>query len=197
MTDKQRVAKLRVAVAALKKTTSGYHPTGVYWRKALGILAELEHDLEPSRVPNLGPVTPGGKSVLLQDLTHATGGLNGYPAFDDAFGAGIRVIAPEPLTVTRQSGARRRDGRPNGKAFYATGHSALEYWFGHVDIAPRVGARFNKGELMAHVSGNHEAPHLHVGIDARTLIGKELVHHTDYTHGAPTVGVQLAAVLEA
>lgn len=197
MTDKQRLAKLKVAVAALKET-AGYNPTGPKWRKALLILAELEKDLAPvSKVPALGPVTPIGKTVLMQDLTHETGGLPGYPAFDDGFAAGTAVLAPEALTVTRQSSARRRDGRPNGKAFYATGVSALEYWFGHVDVAPPVGKRFKKGAVMAHVSANHEVPHVHVGIDARTMIGHELVHHTNYTHGAPKVGVQLAAALEA
>lgn len=197
MTDKQRLAKLRQAVAALKKTTAGYTPTGVHWRKALGIFAELERDLAPSAVPSLGPVVRGGKSVLFQDLTHATGGLPGYPAFDDGFRPDLEVLAPESLTVTRQSSARRRDGNPNGKAFYATGESGLRYWFGHTDVAPKVGARFGKGQTMCRISGNHEAPHLHVGIDAVPLIGRELAHHTDYTHGAAKVGVQLAAALEA
>lgn len=197
MTDAQRLARLRFAVAELKRTTSGYTPTGVHWRKALAIFAELDRDLAASSVPPLGPVVRGGKSVLLQDLTHATGGLDGYPAFDDGFRAGLAILAPEPVTVTRQSGARRRDGRANGKAFYATGASGLKYWFGHTDLAPQVGASFRKGQTMCHISGNHEAPHLHVGIDARPLIGRELAHHTDYTHGAPTVGAQLAAVLDA
>lgn len=198
LTDKQRLGMLRSAILTLKKTTKGYTPTGTHWKPAMNLLRDLERDLEgaPSRVPDLGPVTPGGKSVLRQDLTHMTGGLDKYPAFDDAFHAGKSVIAPEPLTVTRRSSARRRDGTPNGKAFYADGASGIKYWFGHTTDAPAVGTKFGKGDRMTFVSGNHEAPHLHVGVDARALIGKVLEHHTNYTHGAPTVGVQLAKALD-
>ena len=41
--------------------------------------------LDPDEVPDLGPMFRGGKSVLYQDLTHATTGIPLYPAFDDAF----------------------------------------------------------------------------------------------------------------
>src|SRR5215471_8689587 len=40
----------------------------------------------PGAVPDLGPIFHGSKSVLDQDLTHYTSGLDYYPAFDDAFG---------------------------------------------------------------------------------------------------------------
>ena len=201
MTDKQRAAVLAKARKHLRQTTRGYNETGSEWKAALAALDELARDLAPpkppSKVPNLGPVVKGGVSLLLQDLTHATGGLDGYPALDDGFGhAGLTVIAPEQLTVTRHSSARRRDGRPNGKAFYATGRSGIRYWFGHVDSPPPVlGKTYRKGAFLAVVSPNHEMPHLHVGIDAKPLIGRELVHHADYTHGAPKIGAQLAKAL--
>jgi hypothetical protein len=35
-------------------------------------------------------------------------------------------------------------------------------------------------------------PHVHLAIDARPLLGHHLISHTDYTHGAPTIGAQLA-----
>ena len=154
-------------------------------------VAESPPESKPA-LPDLGPVVAGGKSVLDHDLTHATGGLDGYAAFDDGWRAGLAVVAPEALTVTRLSSARRRDGDPNGRAFYATGASKIRYWFGHVDDPPAVGARFKKGQKLAVISANHEEPHLHVGVDASALIGRELEHHTDYTHGAPTVGAQLS-----
>jgi len=193
MTDKQRLAKLRAAKSELQKTTAGYTPSGVHWSKAMDLLEEIELDLAAHPpVPVLGPVIKGGTSVLKQDLTHATGGLPGYPAFDDGIGhPGKQVIAPERLTVTRQSSARRRDGSPDGKAFHATGASTIKYWFGHVDHAPTVGSVFQKGQAMSTISANHEAPHVHVGINTDTLLGHELDHHTNYTHGAPTVGAQL------
>lgn len=198
LTDKQLLNAVRRLETHLHKTTEGYvgHKDGVHWRNSTRELDALKTALKPPPPPNvppLGPVVPGGRSVLDQDLTHATGGLPGYPAFDDAVGhPGMAVIAPEGLTVTRQSSARRRDGRPNGKAFYATGASGLKYWFGHVDAAPAVGTKFRKARRMAVISANHEAPHVHVGIDAQAVIGHELAHHTNYTHGAPTVGKQLA-----
>lgn len=79
----------------------------------------------------------------------------------------------------------------------------MQYWFGHVDRIPpitrraqlsrgRLGPKLPKGTELALISPNHEEPHLHVGLDARALIGAELEHHTNYTHGAPTVGTQLA-----
>lgn len=149
---------------------------------------------QPS-IPALGPVVRGGKTILLHDLTHETGGIEQYAAFDDGFTAGAVVLAPEPLIVTRQSSARRRDGRPNGKAFYATGASRILYWYGHVEDAPPVGHRYVAGQAITKVSANHEAPHLHVGMDFRPLTGVQLLHHTDYTHGAPLIGDQLARLL--
>jgi hypothetical protein len=140
------------------------------------------------KVPELGPVWPGGSSVLLHDLTHETEGIPGYPAFDDGWRAGRAVIAPEALFVTEQSGSA------GGDAFYAKGDSKLAYWFGHLDAAPATGRRFRKGEVMgviANILQSQGGPHVHVGIDARALIGHEFEHHTDYTHGAPTVGEQL------
>ena len=146
----------------------------------------------PARAtPDLGPVTPGGVTVLAHDLTHATGGLDGYPAFDDAFSAGVLVIAPEPLKITAHGSTRRRDGQPNGRSVSATGDSGIRYWFGHIEQPEATGSRVAKGGRIAVVSGNHEEPHLHLGIDARPLTGFEFEHHTDYTHGAATVGAQL------
>jgi hypothetical protein len=153
---------------------------------------ELRVQTPDTSVPNLGPVWPGGMSVLDHDLTHATGGIDGYPAFDDAFVAGRDVIAPEELVVTRSSSSNP------GDAFYAEGESGLLYWFGHLVVAPDPGRTFGKGaklgDVLDHSVGG--GPHVHVGIDAEPLIGRELAHHTDYSHGAPTVGEQLAAELD-
>lgn len=144
-------------------------------------------------VPQLGPVTAGAPSVLLHDLTHATDGVPGFPAFDDAFGQpGKIVLAPEALTVTRLGHAVRRDGNPDGRIVYATGASRIRYCFVHLEDVPAVGTRIKSGGRIAVISANHEVPHLHVGIDARPLIGRELDHHTDYSHGGRTVGAQLA-----
>jgi len=140
---------------------------------------------------NLGPVFNGGASILQHDLTHATSGLELYPAFDDAFTEGTPIIAPEQLTVTKESSSNP------GDAFYASGRSGLSYWFGHLASAPALGKSFNKGATLGKVGPNNVGggPHVHVGVNVEALwgAGKQLEHHTDYTHGAPLVGDQLAA----
>jgi hypothetical protein len=144
-----------------------------------------------STVPNLGPIVAGGQSILLHDLTHETDGIPLYPAFDDAFYVGAKIIAPEPLTVQRPSHSHP------GEAFYAIGNSAIQYWFGHLDRTHLAGQRFYKGQLVGRVAPNHVGggPHCHVGINVEFLWGhgKQLIHKKTYQHGCPTVGVQLAA----
>jgi hypothetical protein len=148
---------------------------------------------KPTPVPKLGPVWRGGKSVLDHDLTHATSGIPLYPAFDDAFAEGTEIVAPEPLVVTRPSSARP------GEAFYCLGASRIRYWFGHLDRTHQEGRKFVRGEVMARVAPNKigGGPHVHVGVNVELLLGggRQLLHHTNYTHGAPTVGEQLERAL--
>jgi hypothetical protein len=200
MTDKQRLALLREAVKELKQTGQGYiqwsqdKKSGGHWPKALKLLGQLEDDLKPVPVPNLGPVWNGGKSVLLHDLTHKTAGIPLYPAFDDAYVQGRVIIAPEVMTVIEPY-----TGANPGEAFYARGRSKLRYWFGHLDRFHSPGTVFAKGEAIGKVAANHigGGPHVHVGINIELIAGegKQLLHHSDYTHGAPTVGSQLRKIL--
>jgi len=157
---------------------------------ALGLL-ESYQKAGSANVPDLGPVWSGGKSILDQDLTHITGGLPDYPAFDDCFYAGKAVIAPERLEITGQSSASP------GDAFYATGDSKLRYWFGHLTSSPANGQWFNKGQTLSYVLEQYQGggSHVHVGIDARDLIGKPLEAHSDYSHGAKPIGQQLEEAL--
>jgi peptidoglycan hydrolase-like protein with peptidoglycan-binding domain len=152
-------------------------------------LLEQSHDLEAA--PHLGPVWAGGKSTLDQDCTHATSGIKLYPAFDDAFSAGRSIIAPEALTVTRGSSSNP------GQAFYADGVSGCRWWFGHLVSAPPVGRKFAIGEVIGTVLDHNVGggPHVHVAINVelRFGMGKQLTHRTDYSHGAPLIGKQLAA----
>lgn len=197
MTDRRRLQLLRQARRHLQRTTKGYVEyertgRGEAWRKALDLLERLEADLAPV-VPRLGPVWRGGKSILDHDLTHATSGLPRYPALDDAFRAGVEVIAPEDLVVIPP----RTSARP-GAAFYARGRSKIRYWFGHLDRAPDPGTRYVAGQVMARVAYHSGyTPHVHVGINVELLLGegKELEHRLDYRHGAPTVGEQLRKLL--
>ena len=185
MTDKQRLAKLVEAERRLKLTTRGYSPNGVHWRTAMALIDEVEADLA-SHVPNLGPIVQDGKSILLQDCTHITDGL-GWPAFDDGFQAGRAVIAPEACVVDDNTSSAQ-----GGDAFYITGSSGIRYWVGHITSVPALNKRFAKGARMTTISADHPRPHVHLGVDARKLLGHHLISHTDYTHGAPTIGAQLA-----
>ena len=212
MTDAQRLELLEYALKELRKTDRGYGTagqTGGHWRRAMQRLDALAEDLNPEAattaaaaatpvpgipgVPRLGPVWRGGKSVLEQDCTHATSGIPRFPAFDDAFVAGRKVIAPEALRVTRASSSNP------GDAFFATGRSGLRYWFGHLVRAPSVGTKFRKGETMGIVLDHNigGGPHVHVALNIERLIGpgKQLAHHTNYTHGAPLIGTQLQELL--
>lgn len=138
----------------------------------------------------LGPVFNGGASVLQHDCTHATSGIDLYPAFDDAFRVGTIIIAPEPIRITRASSSRP------GDACYADGDSGLRYWFGHLFAAPPVGKSLAKGQTIGRVAPNDigGGPHVHVGVNVELLwgVGRQLRHRTNYTHGAGLIGDQLA-----
>ncbi len=160
---------------------------------SIRLMDEASGGPPPPTLPPLGAVSPGGKPVLNHDCTHATSGIALYPAFDDAFGAGRTLIAPEPLVVTRVGTSRP------GEAFYADGASGVRYWFGHLNTAPREGRRFAKGATIGttvptSVGGG---PHVHVGVNVERLwgAGRQLLHRTNYTHGAPLIGVQLGRTL--
>lgn len=144
----------------------------------------------------LGPIVKGDKSILEHDLTHATSGLSLYPAFDTGWTEGVGVLAPEPVTITRHSG-----GSESGWSLYATGESKLRYYITHLRSGrAAVGAKVPKGGWLGNV-GNFvgaRVPHAHVGINVELLLGagKQLKHNTNYTHGQPTIGAQLAGFLE-
>lgn len=200
MTEAARRKLLRSALGELEHTGQGYIQwtrggrKGGHWKRALDELHTLERDLAPDLVPALGPIWHGGKSVLLHDLTHSTAGIPLYPAFDDAFREGEVIIAPEALTVCKHL----TSSNP-GHAIYACGRSEIVYWFGHLDRAHALGTKFGKGDAIGKVARNTigGGPHCHVGINIEALAGKgkQLAHHTDYTHGAPLIGTQLRKIL--
>ena len=194
---------LAEAHGILKTTINGYNARAKNWEEAMKLIDGVEETLSPKpspsrpKVPSLGPVVAGDKSLSLCQLSHKTSGIEQYIAFDSGWRAGKAVLAPELLTVTRQSSAAGAD------AFYATGISELKYWFGHVNNPPSNGSKFQRGEklcVIADIAPSHGGPHLHLGIDAVDLIGHSLLygktgHGPDYTYGAPTVGAQLIKAL--
>lgn len=194
MTRKQKLNAVKRAQQHLR-AAEGYNPVGVHYKYVMDTLKKLEKEYADPVAPtlNLGPIIKGGKSILLHDCTHLTGGL-GWPAFDDAptftaADAGHPVLAPEDGFVDDNT-----SGAQGGDAFYFTGKSGIRYWVGHIAKVPAQGTRFAKGAVMTTISGDHARPHVHLGVDARKVLGgKHLVSHTNYTHGAPLIGVQLKA----
>jgi hypothetical protein len=145
------------------------------------------------KVPDLGPLYIGGPSLLNYSPTHNTDGIPHYIAFDTGWVVGRVILAPETLRVTSQSSSA------GGDAFYAEGESKLKYWFGHLTGLPATGAWIRKGQrigAIAWMPSNLGDPHVHIGIDARPLIGRDLLYGRtgygpDYTWGSPSIGVQL------
>lgn len=206
MTDKQRLVLLRRIESNLEKTKQGHvqwveeGKPNTHWRAVIVDLKKLENDLKPSPIPDLGPLWVGGKSVLLHDLTHATSGIPLFPALDDAFNQGRVIVAPEMLVVIPNpiTGDPWSSANP-GKAFYARGKSKIRYWFGHLDRNHPVGTKFQKGDAVGKVAANTigGGPHVHVGVNVELLLGegKQLIHNTNYTHGAPLIETQLKKAL--
>lgn len=193
LSNAQRVAHLNVALAALKKVEKAYDPTAPNWEKALYEINLVKNSLQPvtSNVPALGPIVKGGPSILKYDCTHLTA-VVGWPAFDHVADPGTPVVAPENCIVYDNT-----SGAQGGDAFYIRGKSGMRYWVGHITTVPNQGRLFTKGQTMTYISSDHPLPHVHLGIDAVPLIGHKLISHTDYSHGAPLIGVQLARALDS
>lgn len=148
----------------------------------------------PSDIPDLGKLTQGGNDLLGLRLTHQSSGFPNpghpdsvFPAIDAGWITGLDVYAVENMRVTEGSSANV------GDAFYAMGESRIEYWYGHLASAPAVGKTFRKGDKVGDISPHPNGAHVHMGMNAKRLIGKDLVY--GYSHGVPTVGQQLHAEL--
>ena len=202
LTDQQRLDKLLKAEQLLKNTEHGYTPDAFRWKQAMKLLDEVEASLErppTPPVPALGPVKPGGKSVLLHQLTHNSDGFEGvWPAFDDTnVKVGTAVLAPEACKVISHHGS---DG---GVGFKVRGVSKILHLFLHCASRPSIGASFIKGakiSTVARIRPDQGGPHIHYALDTRPLIGTWLKYGRngngpDYTYGSPTIGVQLTKEL--
>jgi hypothetical protein len=148
----------------------------------------------PSPIPKLGPVVDGGKAMLDLRLTHPSSGFPNpehpdsyFPAIDAGWIVGLDVLAVEDMVVTEASSANV------GDAFYAMGVSKIEYWYGHIIVAPGVGKIFRRGDKVGDIIVHPNGAHVHMGMNARRLIGHDLTY--GYGLGVPTVGAQLREAL--
>jgi hypothetical protein len=149
----------------------------------------------PAALPVMGPLYVGGTSVLNNQLTHNTDGIPYFPAYDDGWVAGRAVLAVEDLVVDSVV-----TSSSPGEAFYATGVSKMRFWYGHLTSHPPYGHHYKRGETVGWIYNQGWKSHVHLGIDARPLIGHSLLYGAngngpDYTTGSPTVGVQLKQAL--
>lgn len=148
----------------------------------------------------VGPVQPGGKSLLDMSLTHDTSGIPLFPAVDTAWGGGggVIVIAPEDMVVDTKD-----TSSSPGEAIYCTGVSTLRHWIGHLDRDWPLDHKFKKGDVIGKtlpIPG--QSDHAHWGVNAEALLGKgkELKWGRTgkgprYTLGAPTIREQLRKTL--
>ncbi len=195
----ERGTDLAAAHGLLKETVKGYDPQAPRWKRAMGIIDNVEASLDKPPIPRLGPLKPGGKAVLLHQLTHDTDGFDGvWPAFDDTVvRVGTSVLAPEACRVVDHTGS---DG---GVGFKVKGSSGIIHLFLHQASRPPVGATFMRGEKLSSVAkirADQGGPHIHYALDTRPVTGEWLLygrngHGPDYTYGSPTIGVQLAREL--
>ena len=135
-------------------------------------------------LPVLGPLVPGGPSLLNCRLTHETDGIPHYPAIDAGWIVGLDVLAVEDMVVTKDSSANV------GDACYTKGASEIEYWYGHLVLCPPVGTRLLIGKKIGDIHVHPNGAHVHLGVDARALTGgKDLLY--GYGPDVPTIGEQL------
>ncbi len=203
MTNEQRIAAVRRARRHLHAAT-GYKPSGGHYKAVDEELDALERSFRREQKPkppksswtNVGPVQPGGKSLLDMSLTHDTSGIPLFPAVDTNWGnhGGVQVIAPEDCIVdTKDTHASP------GEALYLTGASGLRYWMGHITVDYPLGRVVHKGDAIARtVDQSPGADHLHIGVNAEKLLGKgrqlkygRTGNGPDYTTGSPTIRAQL------
>jgi len=202
MTNKERLNAVRRARRNLH-SASGYDQNGGHYKAVDQALDQLEAEFKPVPVPpsswrNIGPVQPGGKSLLDMSLTHDTSGIPLFPAVDTAWGGGggVVVIAPEDMVVdTKDTSAGP------GEAIYCTGISKARHWVGHLDRDWPLGHKFKKGDRIGKtlpISGNSD--HAHWGVNFEAIIGKgkELFWggapdkpRRRYQLGSPTIREQL------
>lgn len=175
MTTKQRLVAVRRARRHLRAAT-GYDPKGPHYAAVDDVHDALEADflreMEPPKRPweAIGPVYPGGPSLLDMVPTHDTSGVPLFAATDTAWGknGGVVCIAPEDCVVdTKDTSASP------GEALYLTGTSGMRYWVGHLDRDWPVGKRFKRGDVLGKtlpIVGDSD--HAHWGVNGEAFLGK-------------------------
>lgn len=123
--------------------------------------------LQPAKVrkevgPKAGTVRCAGQLTLPThwDATHVTDGLgwDTYSAIDIMSDPGVAVGAPEEGTVVYFHAT----GAQGGGSMLLRTPSGREYWIGHIANGVPAGTRVKRGQRIADVSADHDAPHVHL-----------------------------------
>lgn len=103
-----------------------------------------------------------GKKMILPTSwksTHPTSGLEdqGFTHAEDIMGhPGTPVGAPEGGRIIRHGSAQ------GGQSIYFQADSGRIYWIGHIESNFPVGKRVERGQVIAAISADHAAPHVHL-----------------------------------
>jgi hypothetical protein len=94
------------------------------------------------------------------DATHETDGLGWgtFSAIDIMSDPGVAVGAPEDAVVVYW----KPTGAQGGGSMLLRTKSGREYWVGHIANGLRAGTRVRRGQRIADVSADHDAPHVHL-----------------------------------
>jgi murein DD-endopeptidase MepM/ murein hydrolase activator NlpD len=123
------------------------------------------HTHAPGAAPHEGeglPMEMKGKTMVLPTkwkTTHPTSGLEdqGFIHAQDIMGhPGTPVGAPEGGTIIRHGSAQ------GGSSIYFQADSGRVYWIGHIESNFPVGKRVKRGQVIAQISSDHAAPHVHL-----------------------------------
>lgn len=175
MTDKQRDALLRSAMADLRKTREGYvtHPNGPWWELAFGKLDRLHKDLSGPKPPALVYPIANPDFDVFEGGLHETAGVNGNWAVDFICKAGLGIVAVEDATITRFSGHDPTDDNADAQGVYGwstwyrtpAGYDYFATHQGRRYPTLRVGMSVKAGDLIGFVGDQRfRADHLHLGV---------------------------------
>ena len=117
----------------------------------------------PGAVPSEGlPLERQGEKMVLPTKwksTHPTSGLSdqGFNHAIDIMGKpGTPVAAPVSGTIVRHGSAQ------GGSSIYFQGDDGRMYWIGHIESNVPVGTKVKRGQVIAQISADHAAPHVHL-----------------------------------
>jgi murein DD-endopeptidase MepM/ murein hydrolase activator NlpD len=150
------------------------------WDYAMGLIFEDDPEMVTlmQGLGDLGPTTPraygraGAPDIGLEHRgkvivpgtgwkgTHVSDGLGwGTATAEDIMAdPGTPVGAPEESTVIYW----HPTGAQGGGSMLLRTKSGREYWLGHIADGIKPGTRVKRGQVVAYVSSDHRAPHLHI-----------------------------------